>query len=163
MYYFRNGAIVDPNDIYSWEVSYEWTDNFNILGLIVFSLVTGISIAVIGEPAKPLLKFVSALASKMHMHLPLELLFIWSKCICCIWYGKSNLYFLIVVMTKVTKWIIMLAPIGVCFLIAGQIVKMTNIKETFASLGWYFATVMLGMIIHGFIILPALFGKESFS
>lgn len=66
-------------------------------------------------------------------------------------------------MTKVTKWIIMLAPIGVCFLIAGQIVKMTNIKETFASLGWYFATVMLGMIIHGFIILPALFGKESFS
>lgn len=63
------------------------------------------------------------------------------------------------VMMCVTRWIIYLAPIGVCFLIAGQIVEMDDIGATFASLGWYFGTVMLGLLIHGLIVLPLIFGK----
>ena len=62
-------------------------------------------------------------------------------------------------MTQVTRWIIFLSPVGICFLIAGQIVVMENIGETFASLGWYVACIMGGMLIHGLIILPLIFGK----
>ena len=111
----------------TWPIESEWTNNFNILGLIVFAIVTGIAIAIIGEPAKPLLKFFQSMA---------------------------------IVMTKVTGWIIFLAPVGVCFLIAEQIVIMDDPAETFKSLAWYFGTVMLGLAIHGFIILPLLYCKN---
>ena len=43
---------------------------------------------------------------------------------------------------------------GVCFLIAGQIINMKDFGETFGKLGWYFFTVILGLFIHGFITLP---------
>ncbi len=123
-YTLENGLVVSEDDKDTWPIEGEWTDNFNILGLIVFSIVTGIAIAALGEPAKPLLMFFTSLAD---------------------------------VILQVTRWIIWLSPVGVCFLIAGQIVIMDDIGETFASLAWYFATVMIGLIIHGFIILPALF------
>ena len=66
-----------------------------------------------------------------------------------------------VVMMKVTTWIIYLAPVGVCFLIAGQILEMKSFSETFAKLGLYFATVLVGLGVHGCIVLPLLFGKNN--
>ena len=35
---------------------------------------------------------------------------------------------------------------------------MEDVGETFGKLGWFFATVMLGLGIHGLILLPALYG-----
>ena len=32
-----------------------------------------------------------------------------------------------------------------------------NLGKTFESLAWYFGTVMIGLIIHGMIILPAIY------
>ena len=52
-------------------------------------------------------------------------------------------------MMRVTTWIIYLAPLGVCFLIAGQILKMESFTDTFAKLGLYFTTVLIGLLIHG--------------
>jgi Na+/H+-dicarboxylate symporter len=69
----------------------------------------------------------------------------------------------VAIMMKITGWIINLAPVGVCFLVAGQILEMDDVAKTFASLGWYFATVVLGLTIHGCIILPLIYGIYEFS
>ena len=62
-----------------------------------------------------------------------------------------------IVMMKITTWIIHLAPIGVCFLVAQQLIEKTDLAEEFRKLAWYFLTVLLGLSIHGFIVLPVLF------
>ena len=61
------------------------------------------------------------------------------------------------VMMKVTNWVVHLAPIGVCFLVAGQLLEMKNIAEEFAKLAWYFLVVIAGLALHGFVVLPLIF------
>ena len=58
---------------------------------------------------------------------------------------------------QLTTWIIYLTPIGVCFLIAGQILATKDLGSELAKLGMYFLTVMIGLVVHGFIILPIIF------
>ncbi len=65
------------------------------------------------------------------------------------------------VMMKVTQWIIYLAPVGVLFLVAGQIMAMRDMAGTFQKLGLYFVTVLLGLLIHGCVVLPLVFGEEQ--
>ena len=75
--------------------------------------------------------------------------------------GEAILKFfssLVSVMMKVTGWVINLAPVGVLFLVAGSVIEMKDPGKTFASLGWYFATVILGLSIHGLLILPLIYG-----
>ena len=93
--------------------------------MIVFSIVTGVAIAITGEEGKPLLRFFESVS---------------------------------VVMMKITTWIIHLAPIGVCFLVAGQLLQMNNISEELAKLGWYFLVVILGLSVHGMVVLPLIYG-----
>jgi Na+/H+-dicarboxylate symporter len=51
------------------------------------------------------------------------------------------------------RWVIWLTPIGVFFLVAWTVGKIgfASIK---GPLGWYMATVLIGLAVHGFIILP---------
>ncbi|XP_062869703.1 solute carrier family 1 member 3b isoform X4 [Trichomycterus rosablanca] len=49
------------------------------------------------------------------------------------------------------------APIGILFLIAGKIVEMDDITEMGGQLAMYTVTVIIGLLIHGMIILPTLF------
>ena len=62
-----------------------------------------------------------------------------------------------IVMMKITTWIIHLAPIGVCFLVAQQLLEKSDLAEEFKKLAWYFLTVIIGLTVHGFIVLPVLF------
>jgi len=74
--------------------------------------------------------------------------------------GKPILNFfssLVSVMMKVTSWVITIAPVGVLFLVAGSVIEMKNPAKTFASLGYYFATVIIGLGIHGLLVLPIIF------
>ena len=80
-----------PDDKYTWNFGEYWSDSSNLLGLIVFSIVTGIAIAACGEDGEPLLKFFESVS---------------------------------IVMMKITTWIIHLAPIGVCSLVAQQMLEM---------------------------------------
>ncbi len=64
---------------------------------------------------------------------------------------------------KLTTWIIKLAPIGVMFLIAGDILQEKEVAKSFASLGLYFATVVVGLTIHGTIVLPTIYGNSKAS
>ncbi|KAF5893902.1 excitatory amino acid transporter 1, partial [Clarias magur] len=49
------------------------------------------------------------------------------------------------------------APVGILFLIAGKIVEMDDITEMGGQLGMYTVTVIIGLMIHGIVILPTLF------
>ena len=122
----NNETIQDRNDTTTWNFHTGFQDNTNILGLIAWSVVFGIGIAVVGEPAKPLVDFFKAVVE---------------------------------VMMRMTMWIICLAPIGIIFLIAGQIVDMKDPENTFLHIVAYFLTVMVSLFIHGLIILPTIYGK----
>lgn len=60
-------------------------------------------------------------------------------------------------MMVLTTWVINLAPVGVFFLIAGEVLKMDDMASVLISLGWYFMTVMMGLLVHGLIVLPLLY------
>jgi Na+/H+-dicarboxylate symporter len=49
------------------------------------------------------------------------------------------------------------SPIGVFFLIAGQLLEMNDFGVIVGQLGMYFVTVLVGIFIHGFIVLPILY------
>ena len=49
------------------------------------------------------------------------------------------------------------SPIGVFFLIAGKLLEMESFEVIVGQLGMYFMTVLLGLFIHGFIVLPVIF------
>jgi len=122
------GAPIYPHDKSTWMFKSDWSNGTNILGLVIFSIVTGVAIAMVGEEGKPLLNFFESVS---------------------------------IVMMRVTTWIIHLAPIGVCFLVAGQLLEMKDIAGEFAKLGWYFFTVLLGLFIHGLIVLPTIYGVTT--
>jgi len=114
----------DPGDPLTWKFKGEWTAGSNILGLITFAIILGVSLAKLGEKGKPLLDFFTSLSDAMMV---------------------------------ITTWVINLAPVGVFFLIGGQVLGTQDFGVVLNQLGWYFSTVMIGLIMHGFIVLPLIF------
>lgn len=53
-------------------------------------------------------------------------------------------------MMIITSWVIWISPIGVFFLVAAKLLEMASFVEVLGQLGWYFMTVMLGLMLHGF-------------
>merc|ERR1711936_114172 len=128
MGYNSNNASHNFTNKTTWDFKTSFQDNTNILGLIAWSLVFGVAIAMGGEPAKPLVHFFSAMVE---------------------------------VTMRMTMWIINVAPVGIIFLIAGQIVEMKDPAKTFQQIGAYFGTVIAGLVIHGLIVLPTVFGLAT--
>jgi len=60
-------------------------------------------------------------------------------------------------MMTITTWVINLAPVGVFFLIGGQVLGVEDFGTVLNQLGWYFSTVLIGLFVHGFIVLPIIF------
>lgn len=60
-------------------------------------------------------------------------------------------------MMLITTCVIYLAPVGVFFLIGGQILEMEDMSMVAGQLGYYFMTVLTGLFIHGFIVLPIIY------
>ena len=58
------------------------------------------------------------------------------------------------VMMKITDLVMMFAPIGVFALVA-KVVATTGFRE-FASVGWFFVTVVLALTIHAGVVMPLL-------
>nr|XP_039251472.1 excitatory amino acid transporter-like isoform X1 [Styela clava] len=53
--------------------------------------------------------------------------------------------------------VIWTSPIGIASLIANKILEMDSFEEVGKSLGMYLVTVIVGLIIHAFIILPFIY------
>lgn len=60
-------------------------------------------------------------------------------------------------MMTITTWVIWLSPVGVFFLVAAKILEMESIAVVIGQLGWYFMTVLLGLFIHGLIVIPFIY------
>lgn len=58
---------------------------------------------------------------------------------------------------RLVTLILWYSPIGIFFLIAGQFAGVENFGEMVAQLGLYVVTVLVGIAIHFFIILPSIF------
>merc|ERR1719186_256168 len=64
------------------------------------------------------------------------------------------------VMMKVTSWVIRCSPVGVLFIVAGQVVENGDPKEL-EKVAMYFGTVITGLTIHGFIVLPLIYAAVT--
>ncbi|PVD23438.1 hypothetical protein C0Q70_16707 [Pomacea canaliculata] len=53
--------------------------------------------------------------------------------------------------------VIWYSPVGVLFLVMEEVVSMSDPKQTFEQLSFYFLTVMVGLAIHCFFTLPLVF------
>ncbi|XP_012541714.1 excitatory amino acid transporter 3 [Monomorium pharaonis] len=57
---------------------------------------------------------------------------------------------------KIMTWVILMAPIGVLFLIAGRMLEIDDFSDIINHLGFYILTVFVGLTLQGFVILPLL-------
>ncbi|XP_063585051.1 excitatory amino acid transporter 3-like isoform X1 [Penaeus indicus] len=57
----------------------------------------------------------------------------------------------------ITSWLIWISPIGILFLVASMMIEMEDFSVMLGQLGLYFGTVVLGIFIHGLIILPTIY------
>ncbi|KAJ8672978.1 hypothetical protein QAD02_004239 [Eretmocerus hayati] len=104
--------------------SYPYGEGSNIVGLVVFGIIFGITIGKMGESGKPLLSFFDALSEAMMI---------------------------------ITSWVIWLSPLGVTFLVASQILDVNDFAGLIRSMGMYFMTVLLGLLLHGFGTLSLIY------
>lgn len=60
-------------------------------------------------------------------------------------------------MLIITTWVIWISPIGVLFLVASKILEVDDFEDLIGRLGMYFVTVLVGIVIQGFIIIPVIY------
>ncbi|XP_052095353.1 excitatory amino acid transporter 1-like isoform X2 [Mytilus californianus] len=58
---------------------------------------------------------------------------------------------------KIVTLIIWYSPVGIVFLIAVKLIEMEDMGKVFTQLGYYMLTVLLGLGIHGFVVLPLVY------
>lgn len=58
---------------------------------------------------------------------------------------------------KKSSFIIRLAPIGIFCLLAGQILEIKDLETSFVKAGWFVVTVLVGLLVHGLVVLPGLY------
>jgi len=111
-------------DLYKWKMTSGYEDATNILGLVVFSTVLGVTLGKMGPKGKPLLNFFVSMSEAV---------------------------------MQITSLVVWLSPIGVLFLVASKMLEMDSWEQMAGQLGKYFITVMIGLFIHGFIVLQLIY------
>ncbi len=98
--------------------------HMNILPLIVFSLLIGAALSALGKKAEPTINVLSVFNDAI---------------------------------MKLVHWIMIISPIGIFGLISARIGQAGGFKDflpELISLGKYSVSVVIGLLIHGFVILP---------
>uniref|UniRef100_A0A2C9JXI1 Amino acid transporter n=1 Tax=Biomphalaria glabrata TaxID=6526 RepID=A0A2C9JXI1_BIOGL len=73
---------------------------------------------------------------------------------------ESNCNVVVVFFNKSLHWIDLCyrySPFGIAFLIAAKIVEMEDFSVLLGKVGMYFITVLIGLFIHGSIVLPLIY------
>ncbi|MCB9479428.1 MAG: dicarboxylate/amino acid:cation symporter [Deltaproteobacteria bacterium] len=97
-----------------------------VLGLIIFSITFGYILTTMGAKGRPVLEFFDSLNEAL---------------------------------LKLVRLVVWLAPIGVMGLVADRVGKAGGGAVVWTELrhvAWYFVTVVLGLIVHGALVLPAI-------
>lgn len=58
---------------------------------------------------------------------------------------------------KLVTLVIWYSPVGIVFLIAAKLVEMEDLDAMFEQLAYYMVTVLAGLFIHAFIVLPLIY------
>ncbi|KAF5303356.1 hypothetical protein FQR65_LT08269 [Abscondita terminalis] len=111
-------------DINSWKIQSENADGTNILGLVMFSAVMGVTLAKMGAKGETLICFFESVSEAM---------------------------------MNITTLVIWLSPVGVFFLVTSKVLEIDSLEELVGRLGMYFLTVLIGIIVHGFMVIPFLY------
>ena len=61
------------------------------------------------------------------------------------------------IVMEMVGWVMWYSPVGIWSLIVAKFASMDNIEETFQSLALYMVTVIVGLIIHSCVVLPAIY------
>jgi Na+/H+-dicarboxylate symporter len=96
----------------------------NVLGVIVFSLLFGAALSAVGERGKTVVSFFDGVNTAI---------------------------------LKLIEWVLHLLPLGVFGLVLGRLAETGGGDALWTELsrvGYYALTVISGLTIHGFIILP---------
>nr|VZI16241.1 unnamed protein product [Spirometra erinaceieuropaei] len=120
----------------------------NMLGVLFVAVVFGIAARAANEGGRALLDFFDSL----------------SKVVTKIMHaaraanegGQALLNFfdsLSKVVTKIMHGILLLTPVGVCFMVASSVLARTDIKSDFIQLSLFIATVLLGLALHFIFVI----------
>lgn len=58
---------------------------------------------------------------------------------------------------KITRLVIFFTPLGVLFLVLPRIVEVEDVNQMLGSVGLYTLTILIGLFVHGFVVLPIVF------
>jgi len=61
------------------------------------------------------------------------------------------------IVTQLIVYVMWYSPIGIMSLIAAKFAEMENISGTFSSLGLFMVTVIVGLGVHGLLVLPLVY------
>ncbi len=111
--------------LYDYELKSKSINGSDILGIVVFAVVLGITISQLKEEEANIL--------------------------------TSFFKLLVDAIISITEIVIQLTPIAVLFLVLPHVLSIANISKLITSLGWFTLTVSIGLIIHGFIVLPSIY------
>lgn len=64
---------------------------------------------------------------------------------------------LFAVTMKITQLVIYFTPVGIIFLVMPRIIAVKDVEEMLGSVGLYTVTVLSGILVHGFIVLPVIY------
>lgn len=58
---------------------------------------------------------------------------------------------------NIISWVICVTPIAILFLVAGKVLEMHDASVLLGQVGSYTATVILGLMVHGFLVIPMVY------
>jgi len=57
----------------------------------------------------------------------------------------------------ITGWLIAVSPVGIFFMVTSMVVEMDDVTAIFGQVGMYALTVLVGIFIHGLVVLPSIY------
>lgn len=57
----------------------------------------------------------------------------------------------------ITGWLIAISPIGIFFMVTSMVIEMDDMSVIIGQVGMYVLTVLVGLFIHGVVVLPAIY------
>ncbi|XP_064476357.1 excitatory amino acid transporter 3-like isoform X2 [Ornithodoros turicata] len=60
-------------------------------------------------------------------------------------------------MMMITKLVVWFSPIGVMFLVLAKMLEMEDFSVVAGQVGMYTLTVLIGLLVHGFVLLPLIY------
>ena len=57
----------------------------------------------------------------------------------------------------ITGWLIAISPVGIFFMVTSMVVEMDDVSAIFGKVGMYVLTVVVGLLIHGLVVLPSIY------